>query len=65
MLRGINKQNVFEETEDYEKMRFLLQQNITLGGIKLYGYCFMSNHIHLLLKEGSEPLENNNQGTVP
>ncbi len=58
MLRGINKQNIFEETEDYEKMRFLLQQNIALGGIELYGYCLMSNHIHLLLKEGSEPLEN-------
>ena len=34
MLRGINKQNIFEETEDYEKMRFLLQQNIALGGMK-------------------------------
>ena len=34
MLRGINKQSIFEETEDYEKMRFLLQQNIALGGMK-------------------------------
>lgn len=57
MLRGINKQNIFEEAEDYVKMLELIRLSKELGGITLYGYCLMSNHIHLLLKEGAEPLE--------
>ena len=56
MLRGINKQNIFEEAEDYEKLLDLLRQNKESGAIALYGYCLMSNHIHLLLAEGNEPL---------
>ena len=57
MLRGINKQNIFEESEDYEKILELLQQSKEIDGITLYGYCLMPNHIHLLLKEGKAPLE--------
>ena len=57
MLRGINKQNIFEETEDYDKMLEFIRGSKMQGGITLYGYCLMSNHIHLLLKEGKEPLE--------
>ncbi|MGS2778944.1 transposase [Robertmurraya sp. GLU-23] len=51
ILRGINKQIIFEEDDD--KRRFL----DTLGrfkkqcNIKLYGYCLMDNHVHLLVKE--------------
>lgn len=51
ILRGINKQIIFEEDDD--KRRFLE----TLGrfkkqcNIKLYGYCLMDNHVHLLVKE--------------
>ena len=57
MLRGINKQNIFEEAEDYGKMLDLIRLSEDLGGVTLYGFCLMSNHIHLLLKEGKEPLE--------
>ena len=56
MLRGINKQNIFEEAEDYKKMMDLLRQRKEASGITLYGYCLMSNHIHLLLREEKEPL---------
>ena len=58
MLRGINKQNIFEEPEDYKKLMELLKQSKEIGGLTIYGYCLMSNHIHLLLKEGKEPLGN-------
>ena len=57
MLRGINKQNIFEEPEDYKKLTDLLAQCIEIDGITVYGYCLMSNHIHLLLKQGAGPLE--------
>lgn len=47
MLRGINKQNIFEEAEDYEKMMDLLRQRKEADGITLYGKCPMNNQIHL------------------
>ena len=37
MLRGINKQNIFEEAEDYEKMIELIGQSKALGDITIYG----------------------------
>lgn len=57
MLRGINKQNIFEESEDYEKLLNLLKEGKEKGGFELYAYCFMSNHIHLLIKQVDEPIE--------
>ena len=57
MLRGINKQNIFEESEDYGKFLKLLEQCMNADGIELYGYCLMTNHVHLLLKESGISLE--------
>ena len=63
MLRGINRQNIFEETADYVRFRDLLFQMVwpvDEGGKVLpprctfYAYCMMSNHVHLLIREGSE-----------
>ncbi|MCE5196538.1 MAG: transposase [Negativicutes bacterium] len=51
MMRGINHQDIFEDDED--KDRFL--QTIVLYKeqceFELLGYCLMSNHIHLLMKD--------------
>jgi REP element-mobilizing transposase RayT len=55
-LRGINHQRIFEETEDYEKYLHCLGAVKKQSGFKLYAYCLMGNHIHMLLKEGDEPL---------
>lgn len=57
MLRGINRQNIFEEAEDYGKMLRLLKDYQQVCGYSLYAYCLMSNHMHLLLQPGNEPLE--------
>ena len=65
ILRGVNKQQVFEDDEDY--IRFLnvlrrqTQPDVDAQGqtfqprcyVYAYAYCLMGNHIHLLLKEGS------------
>lgn len=56
MMRGINRQIIFEEHEDYEKMRQIIMECREKSGFELYGYCLMSNHIHLLIKENKEPL---------
>ena len=57
MLRGINKQQIFEEKEDYEKFLEVLKSCKAISEFKLYAYCLMGNHIHLLIKEGKESLE--------
>ena len=57
MLRGINQQQIFEETEDYEKFLEILKDCKAICEFKLFAYCLMGNHIHLLLKEGAESLE--------
>jgi putative transposase len=56
MLRGINKQTIFEDDED--KTRFLntLKRYKEISKYQLYGYCLMDNHIHLLIKECEEPI---------
>lgn len=56
IMRGINKQVIFEDDEDREKFIGCLQYYKDISNYKLYGYCLMENHIHLLLKEGKEPI---------
>ena len=56
MLRGINKQTIFEDVED--KARFLetLNKYKAISKYEIYSYCLMDNHIHLLLKESEETI---------
>ena len=65
MMRGINRQNLFEDREDYLKFREILSQMVRPkddNGRSLpsrtvfYAYCLMSNHVHLLIKETEEKL---------
>ena len=57
MIRGINKQLILEDEEDNRKLREVLCQCKEICGYELYAYCFLGNHIHLLIKEGKESLE--------
>lgn len=66
MLRGINRQNIFYDDEDYQRFVQVLFQMVyprdELTGRLLpahcifYAYCIMSNHVHLLVRESSESL---------
>ena len=56
MLRGINRQNIFQDREDNAKYLWTVGKIKEASGFDLYAYCLMPNHIHLLLKVGSEPL---------
>lgn len=51
ILRGINKQILFEEEEDRKKFLECLQHYKTICHCEIYGYCLMDNHVHLLIKE--------------
>ncbi|MGD9567409.1 MAG: transposase [Sedimentibacter sp.] len=57
IMRGINRQILFEDEEDFTRFIQTLQRYKETCGYKLYAYCLMGNHLHLLLKEGKEPLE--------
>ena len=57
MLRGINRQQIFEDGEDYDKFLSILNDCKLLSDFKLYAYCLMGNHIHLLIKEEQEGLD--------
>ena len=57
IMRGINRQTIFEDEEDYAKFIQTMQKYKEMCEYKIYAYCLMGNHMHLLLKEGKEPLE--------
>ncbi|AOT71794.1 transposase [Geosporobacter ferrireducens] len=57
VMRGINRQIVFEDEEDCHKFIQNLQKYKEISEYKLYAYCLMGNHLHLLLMEDKEPLE--------
>ena len=57
MLRGINRQQIFEDAEDCYKFLAILAEYKEICRYRIYAYCLMGNHIHLLLKEGEESLE--------
>lgn len=54
VFRGINKQDIFEEAADYKKMLEILKSIKEDIQFEIYVYCFMSNHVHLLLKENKQ-----------
>ena len=57
IMRGINRQAIFEDIEDREKFIQTLQKYKDICQFKLYAYCLMDNHLHLLLMVDKEPLE--------
>ena len=57
MLRGVNQQQIFEDSEDCDKFLQVLKDCKAISEFKLFAYCLMGNHIHILLQETKEPLE--------
>lgn len=51
MLRGINKQDIFHDDDDFEKMLNTLDVCTSLSMVYIHAYCLMCNHVHLLVQE--------------
>ncbi len=51
IFKGIGRQNLFEERADYEKMKSVIEKAKSEMEFNLYAYCFMTNHVHLFIKE--------------
>ncbi len=56
ILRGSNKQEIFHDDEDNSKFIDVLKKYKSISEIKLYGWCLMNNHVHILLEQGKEDL---------
>ena len=51
LFRGVNQQNIFEEDADFIKLKetiLIVKKDLDF---EIYAYCFMSNHVHIVLKE--------------
>ncbi len=48
--RSVQKQNIFKDDRDYQKLMELLIDNKDDYQVKLWGYCLMPNHYHLVVK---------------
>ena len=60
MIRGINRQDIFEDTEDYRKfievlvsLREVMAEDMQtkICTCHIYAYCIMPNHMHILIYE--------------
>ena len=56
-MRGINRQNIFEEDEDRLYFMNVLKRCKEISGFKLYAFALMSNHVHLLIEPAGESLD--------
>lgn len=58
IVRGIGKQVLFEEREDYLYYLSILERFCRDTGVKVCAYCLMENHVHLLVHDeaGKTPL---------
>ena len=56
VLRGINRQIIFEDEEDYNRLLETLKRYKAICEYRLFAYCLMGNHFHLLLEVGKEDL---------
>ena len=56
MLRGVNRQTIFEDEEDKTKFLETLKRYKDISKYHLYSYCLMDNHVHLLVRESEETI---------
>ncbi|WP_407404233.1 transposase [Sodaliphilus sp.] len=65
MLRGIDRNTIFADDQDCRKFVKILRQLINPKDkdnnplppyCNIHAYCLMTNHIHLLIAEGTEPI---------
>lgn len=54
MSRGVSKQNIFYEDSDCEKYLDVLMKLKEVLEFRIYAFCLMGNHVHLLIDEKAE-----------
>lgn len=51
MTRGVNKQPIFENSDDYKRFIDILVVCKQLDDIKIHAFCLMENHVHFLIED--------------
>lgn len=56
MMRGVGGQNIFFDNEDRVRFCLLLQYASEICNFSIHAFCFMNNHVHLLLQPHNDKL---------
>ena len=56
ILRGNNGQNVFHDDAGRRSFLDLLSEGTRRFGYRVHAFCLMTNHVHLALQAGPEPI---------
>jgi putative transposase len=56
IMRGINRQSIFEDEEDKRKLIDVFARYKEISCYRLFAYCLMDNHVHILIQEQKEPI---------
>lgn len=62
IVRGNQRRKTFRSDEDYKTYLDRLDKYRTQCRVRIYAYCLMPNHVHLLVETGSTPLAKFMQG---
>ena len=57
MLRGVNKQQIFYDDEDFRHFIGVIAKYKSISGFRIYAFCLMGNHVHMLIQVQQEPLD--------
>lgn len=55
-LRGNHRRTIFVEEGDQRLLNVIVARAISRFDARVHAYCWMTNHIHLLLQAGTEPI---------
>jgi len=50
MNRGRRRERLFKDVKDFKAFLILLKESVDLWGVRVAGYCLMTNHYHVLLQ---------------
>ena len=56
ILRGNGRQAIFFDNEDRDQWQSILQEGLKRYQHRLHAYCWMTNHVHMAIQVGVEPL---------
>ena len=62
IVRGNQRQTTFRSALDYQTYLDRLERYCGQYGVRIYAYCLMPNHVHLLLESGVTPVARFMQG---
>ena len=58
LLRGNSRQNIFLEHADRDIWQSVVRRVFTGQEHRLHAFCWMTNHVHMAVQAGSQPLAN-------